>query len=56
MMSEKLDTEVVHRDDLSAAGYAEIVAAERLRSAGANVTVTRLLDVAPLLGVSMPTH
>ena len=37
-------------------GYAEIVAAERLRSAGANVTVTRLLDVAPLLGVSMPTH
>ena len=26
MMSEKLDTEVVHRADLSAAGYAEIVA------------------------------
>ena len=37
-------------------GYAEIVAAERLRSAGANVTVTSLVDVAPLLGVSMPTH
>ena len=37
-------------------GYAEIVAAERLRSAGANVTVTRLVDVAPLLGVSIPTH
>ena len=26
MMSEKLDTEVVHRADLSAAGYTEIVA------------------------------
>ena len=32
-------------------GYAEIVSAERLRSAGAVVTVERLADVAGLLGV-----
>ena len=32
-------------------GYAEIVSAERLRAAGAVVTVDRLADVAGLLGV-----
>ena len=34
-------------------GYAEIVDAKRLRSAGATVTVSRLVDIAPLLGVSL---
>ena len=39
---------------MSVIGYAELVAAERLRSAGATVTVERLLDVAPLIGISIP--
>lgn len=34
-------------------GYAEIVSAERLRAAGAAITVERLVDVAPLLGVAI---
>lgn len=37
-------------------GYAEIVEAERLLHAGATVTVTRLVDIAPLLGVSIPAN
>ncbi len=35
-------------------GYAEIVAVERLRAAGAVTTVERLVDAAPLLGVFVP--
>ena len=34
-------------------GYAEIVAAERLRSAGATVTVSNLMAVLPLLGLDI---
>ena len=41
---------------MSVIGYAELVATERLRSAGATVTVERLLDVAPLIGISIPTN
>jgi beta-phosphoglucomutase-like phosphatase (HAD superfamily) len=38
---------------MTAIGYAEMVSAERLRAAGAVTTVTRLVDVGALVGVTV---
>lgn len=49
-----LGVQGAHDAGMTVIGYAEIVAAERLRAAGAVTTVERLVDVGPLLGIVVP--